>query len=287
MTTPFRFSVNYLHTGRRAEWVAKVRAAEAAGIDVIMVPDHLGYPAPFSSLVLAAEVTQRARVAPFVLNVGFYNPVLLAREVAGLDELTDGRLDLGLGTGYVQAEFEAAGLPFESAGKRVDRLEHTLAELDRLLADPEHAPKPVQTPRPPVLIGGVGDRVLRLAAEQAEIVGFTGASSAGALVPGDTAKLVERAAYVRKHAGDRNPELNLLLQAVVVTDDPRTALGRLGPFEAIPEEQLIEDTPIIQIGTAAQIAERLTRLRDETGISHFTALDPSYDSFTKVIEHLR
>jgi probable F420-dependent oxidoreductase len=231
-------------------------------------------------------------VAPFVLNVGFYNPVLLAREVAGLDELTDGRLELGLGTGYVQAEFEAAGLPFESPGKRVDRLAHTLAELDRLLADPEHAPKPVQTPRPPVLIGGAGDRVLRLAAEHAEIVGFVGTTRPGELKPGNTDALAERTEYVRKLAGDRDPEFNILLQTVVVTDDPRSAartlVEQLGPaVEGLTEEQLIEDTPIIQIGTAADIAARLTRLRDEFGVSHFTTLDAFYDSFTKVIEHLR
>src|SRR5882672_8195912 len=151
---PFRFSVNLMSTCGRAEWVAKARAAESAGYDVIMVPDHLGMPAPFTSLLLAAEATERPRIAPFVLNVGFYNPTLLAREVAGLDQLTDGRLELGLGTGYVKAEFETAGLPFESAGKRVDRLEHTITELDRILADPDHQPKPAQTPRPPLLIGG-------------------------------------------------------------------------------------------------------------------------------------
>ncbi|GAA1660299.1 TIGR03621 family F420-dependent LLM class oxidoreductase [Fodinicola feengrottensis] len=290
MSRPFRFSVNLLAACGRDEWVGKARTAESAGYDVIMVPDHLGMPAPFTSLLLAAEATERPRVAPFVLNVAFYNPTLLAREVAGLDQLTGGRLDLGLGTGYVKAEFDTAGLPFESGGQRVDRLEHTILELDRILADPDHQPRPVQAPRPPLLIGGAGDRVLRLAAKHAEIIGFTGVAKAGSLVAGDTATLVERAAFTRTAAGERadDVEFNLLIQRVAVTDNPKATLERarmMSPDRT--DADLLDDTPILQIGTVKEIADRLREIRADTGISHFTVLETSMKDFAAVMEELR
>ncbi|WP_246281793.1 TIGR03621 family F420-dependent LLM class oxidoreductase [Fodinicola acaciae] len=288
MTRSLRFSVNLLAACGRQEWVRKARTAESAGYDLIMVPDHLGMPAPFTSLLLAAEVTERPRIAPFVLNVGFYNPTLLAREVAGLDQYTGGRLDLGLGTGYVQAEFEAAGIAFGTPKERVDRLEHTIRELDRLLADPEHQPQPLQTPRPPLLIAGVGNRILRLAAENAAIVGHPGMSGTGVLAAGDTAKLAERVAYAQNAAGGRDVEHNLLLQQVKITDDARSAVQAFKPYAPdFTDEKLIDDAPIVQVGTAKEIAERLRRIADEAGVTHFTVLEENLTDFAAVIEELR
>ncbi|MFF3146594.1 LLM class flavin-dependent oxidoreductase, partial [Streptomyces sp. NPDC057927] len=109
---PFRFGVNLLAPAPLDEWRAKCRRAEELGYDVILVPDHLGMPAPFPSLVAAAEATERPRLGTFVLNAGFWNPTLLAREVATTDTLTGGRLELGLGTGYIRAEHDTAGLPW-------------------------------------------------------------------------------------------------------------------------------------------------------------------------------
>jgi probable F420-dependent oxidoreductase len=109
---PFRFGVTLLSTGSRSEWQAKARQVQELGYDVLQVPDHLGMPAPFPALVSAAEMTSTLRLGTFVLNTGFYHPAVLARDVAETDQLTDGRLELGLGTGYAEAEFEAAGLPF-------------------------------------------------------------------------------------------------------------------------------------------------------------------------------
>ncbi|WP_461077836.1 TIGR03621 family F420-dependent LLM class oxidoreductase [Streptomyces deserti] len=164
------------------EWRAKCRRAEELGYDVILVPDHLGMPAPFPALVAAAEATERPRLGTFVLNAGFWNPALLAREVATTDALTGGRLELGLGTGYVRAEHDTAGLPFGSPRERVEHLRRTVEDLDRLLTSKEHRPRPVQKPRVPLLIGANGDRMLELTAEHADIAAFTGARS----VPGST-----------------------------------------------------------------------------------------------------
>ncbi|MYR59881.1 TIGR03621 family F420-dependent LLM class oxidoreductase, partial [Streptomyces sp. SID625] len=169
MPRPFRFGVNLLDPASAGEWRAKCRRAEELGYDVILVPDHLGWVAPFPALVAAAEATERPRLGTFVLNAGFSNPALLAREVATTDALTDGRLELGLGTGYVREEHERAGLPWGTPGERVTHLRRTVEELDRLLGSPDHRPRAAQQPRVPLLIGANGDRMLRLAAEHADI----------------------------------------------------------------------------------------------------------------------
>jgi alkanesulfonate monooxygenase SsuD/methylene tetrahydromethanopterin reductase-like flavin-dependent oxidoreductase (luciferase family) len=111
-------------------------------------------PAPFPSLVAAAQVTTRPRLGTLVLNAGFYKPALLARDVASTDQLVNGRLEVGLGAGYAQKEYEAAELPFPSAGQRIDYLEHTVVELRRLLADDDHRPSGTQHPTPPLMIAG-------------------------------------------------------------------------------------------------------------------------------------
>lgn len=173
---PFRFGVNLTSVSGKKEWAGKCRQAERLGYDVILVPDHLGAPAPFPALVAAAEATERPRLGTFVLNAGFWNPALLTREVTTVDQLTDGRLELGLGTGYVRSEFDAAGLVWESPRARVDRLACAVSELDVLLRDEGQEPRTVQQPRPPLLLGGHGKRLLVLAAAHADIVAFTGAT---------------------------------------------------------------------------------------------------------------
>lgn len=274
----FRFGVNLVTPADRDEWVRKCRRAEALGYDVLLVPDHLGMPAPFPSLVLAAEVTERPRVGTFVLNAAFWNPVLLGREVSSTDRLTGGRFELGLGAGYVKAEFEEAGLPWESPGARVDHLERTVKELmDRL-----------DTP-PPLLIGGAGDRVLRLAAEHASVVAFTGARTArdGTLSLVDAESVAERVAHVDRHLGAREVEKNILVQTVVVTDDRRAAAGTLQRYDPDMTREQILELPTLLVGTHQQIAEQLREHRKRYGFSYITVLEPSLEAFAPVIDLLR
>ena len=287
----FRFGVNMVVPDSRAAWVDKCRKAEDLGYDVVAAADHLGMAPPFPALVLAAEVTERVRLSTFVLNVPFYNPVLLARDVTGTDQFTEGRLELGLGAGYVKEEFEAAGLPFPSARDRVDHLEHTIKELKRLYADPEHKPAPAQRPGPPLLIGGRGDRVLTLAAEHADIIAFTGTRKVpdgAALVPALAEDIEERTRFVRDRLGGRDAEFNLLLQYVEVTDDPRKVYdyvsNRVGG--ALTPDQVAE-TPIIFAGTADQIAEQVIGARERFGISYFMVLESHLEVFAPVLELLR
>ncbi len=138
MSRPFRLGVNLMASAPADEWSAKCRRAEELGYDVILVPDHLGMPAPFPALVALARATERPRLGTFVLNAGLWSPALLAREVATTDALTGRRLELGLGTGYVGRSTTRRELPFGSPGERVDHLRRTVEELKRLLADEEH-----------------------------------------------------------------------------------------------------------------------------------------------------
>ncbi|MEV5677870.1 TIGR03621 family F420-dependent LLM class oxidoreductase [Streptomyces sp. NPDC052179] len=290
MTRPFRFGVNMLTPTGGAEWRDRCRRAEQLGFDVILVPDHLGMPAPFPALVAAAAATERPQVGTFVLNAGFWNPTLLAREAAGTDALTEGRLELGIGTGYVRGEHEQAGIPFLSPGDRVDHLRRTVQEVDRLLRDEAHLPAPVRRPRPPLMIGGNGDRVLRLAAEYADIVAFTGAATGkdGSLSMISAEQLDERVAAYQGFARDRETpaELNLLLQKVEVTENRRaTVSGLLPPFADLDAETVLE-LPLFTVGTVRQIADQLREQRERFGFSYLSVLEPSMEAFGLVIEEL-
>ncbi|MGW1892645.1 LLM class F420-dependent oxidoreductase [Streptomyces sp. NPDC002004] len=291
MARPFRFGVNLVEPAPRDDWRAKCRRAEELGYDVIQVPDHLGMAAPFPALVAAAEATERPRVGTFVLNAGFWNPTLLAREVTTTDALTGGRLELGLGTGYVRAEHEAAGLPYGSPRARVDHLARTVEELELLLAPPEGGGS---GQRVPLLVGGNGDRVLELAARYADIAAFTGARSVpgsrtGTLVPISAEELDERvAAYRRLAAGRAEPaELNLLVQTVVVTQDRRAAVrDALSLVPHLTEPQVL-DLPILLIGTVEQIIGQVRAQRERYGFSYLTVLEPYMEAFGPVVAALR
>lgn len=294
MTRPFRFGITMMTFDTGEAWRQKCRRSEELGYDVLLVPDHLGFPAPFPALIAAAEATEHPRVGTFVLNAGFFNPTLLAREVATTDVLTGGRLELGLGTGYVRAEHESAGLPWGSPGERVDHLTRTIEELDRLLGDAEHLPQPAQRPRPPLLIGGNGPRMLRLAARHAEIAAFTGGRQAPGKTEG-TLELMpadELAASVdryRSYAADRPEpaELNILVQQVLVTDDRRAAARDFAARGVgLDEEQALE-APTLLFGTPKQMAEQLRERRERFGFSYITVLDPFLGAFAPVLEELK
>jgi probable F420-dependent oxidoreductase len=290
---PFRFGVNMVSFGSGQEFRELCRRAEQQGYDTIHVPDHLGMCAPFPALVAAAEVTQRPRLGTFVLNAGFWNPALLAREVATVDQLSGGRLELGLGAGYVKAEHDTAGLPWHSPGGRVNHLEHTIAEVTRLLADPDHAPRPVQDPVP-LLIGGNGDRVLKLAARTAAVVALTG----GRQVPGEPEGTMElippgelegRTATVRSAIGERAeaPELNYLIQYVAQTSDRTEALEKLRPYGPRMSDEELQEHPALLLGSPKEMAEQLRAHRERFGFSYFTVLDPYLEEFAPVLEELR
>ena len=308
----FRFGFNVFGIRSRRDFVERCRTAEAQGYDVALVPDHLGAPAPFPTLVAAAEATDRLRLGTMVLNVGFWNPHLLAREVATADLLTDGRLELGVGSGHMRWEFDAAGIAWEPFGVRSERLERTIEELGRLFAGPDYEERaalrgafelpelePVQRrgfggSGPPLLVGGTGDTVLRIAARHADIVGHAGARQVKGEPPGTfrlatAAEMDERVRFVREEAGERAADLesNVLVQMVVVTPDRRAVAEKLVAEQATFTVDEALETPLLLLGTVEQIAEQLLRNRERYGFSYITVHEPYMTEFAPVIERLR
>ena len=286
---PFRFGV-VLTGGEPAGWAERSRRAEALGYDVVLAPDHLGLPAPLPSLGAAAAVTARARVGTFVLNTAFYDPGLLAREVATIDGVSGGRFELGLGAGYVRSEFDALGIPFGTASERLDRLERFLERLDGFLADPDLRPRPDQRPVP-IFLGGNGNRMLRIAVQHAGIVGFSGttvdADGRLTLIGGDD--FADRVGYARAAAGARADEIewNALVQVVAITDDREEAGERLreswAPHLAIDE---FLAAPTVLVGTVDEMAADLEERRQRLGLTYVSVLEPAMEDFALVVERL-
>ncbi|MGB3486343.1 MAG: TIGR03621 family F420-dependent LLM class oxidoreductase [Mycobacterium sp.] len=272
MNKSFRFGVGVNRVHSRTALIENARRFEDLGFDVFIAPDHLGAIAPLPALAAVAAVTSTIRVGTNVLNAGFYKPALLARDAADLDLLSDGRLDLGLGAGYVREEFEAAELPYPPAGQRVTHLEHVIDYLR------EHHPALR------LLVAGNGDRVLTLAATQAHIVGLTGSD----LGKGVADPLAERVEFVRTAAGDRFDELELNLTVTASADSsgkPDLSLIRRYSPNSTDEELL--RMPGVLSGTPKDMADQVRHLRDTYGITYLTVMFRHADEFAKVIAELR
>jgi len=304
---PFRFGVNVRTAGSGADWADKARKVEALGYSVLCVPDHLAeLLAPMPALAAAAAATKHLRVGTAVLNNDFRHPVLLAREAATLDVLSDGRLELGLGAGHMQSEYEQVGLAFDPGATRVERLEEAVVIVKRLLeGEPVtfggrhyrvtgHTihPRPIQRPRPPVFIGGNAPRLLTVAAREGDIVGLTGITfRRGGKEPDVSdfrASVVdERVRLVRETAGDRSLELNALVQRVIVTDDRRKAAEELavGRWAQLTPEEILE-SPYVLVGTVDRIVEDLQARRERWGISYITTHEPFMDALAPIVARL-
>jgi probable F420-dependent oxidoreductase len=276
---PFRFGVSLFNVGSRSAWRARVREVEDLGYDVLQVADHLGVAAPFPALVAAADVTS-IRLGTFVLNAGILSPAYLARDVADVYRLTDGRLELGLGAGYVPAEFEAVGLPFGTGGERLRKLEATLAATRTLLA------AEADNPQPPIMLGGAGDRMLRFAGREADI--FSLSIMAG-VTPGVAPEdaFARRIQVLREAAGDRfdDIELNLFVAAVGESAE-KLDLAIIRQASGLGDDQLAQ-LPGVLVGSSREIADRLVRYREEFGVSYISVLEPHMAAFAQVIKHLR
>jgi probable F420-dependent oxidoreductase len=305
---PFRFGVNVRTAASRTEWAAKARRMDALGYSVLSVPDHLAAMlAPLPALAAAAEATTRLRVGTAVLNNDLRHPVLVAREAATVDVLTDGRLELGLGAGHMKSEYDAAGLTFDPGRRRVDRLAEAVSVIKALLGGRtvtftgehyrvrEHAlhPLPVQRPRPPLFIGGNSTAVLTLAAKEADIVGFTGIAFRSGGVAPDVSdwraeRVDEQVAMVREAAGGRgdSPELNALLQRVTVTDEAGEAIEELRARRPQLSVGDIRAAPYTLIGTVEEMIHALRRRRERWGISYYTVQEPFAEALAPVVARL-
>ncbi|RJL32543.1 TIGR03621 family F420-dependent LLM class oxidoreductase [Bailinhaonella thermotolerans] len=275
------------------ELVRRAREAEEAGFDVVLVPDQVGEPAPFSTLAAIAGATRRLRVGTYTLNVSFWKPALLAREVATLDRLSGGRFELGLGIGRAEHEFDAAEVAWEPAAGRAARLATTVERLDQHFADRRFSPSPAQEPRPPLLIPGDEDELLPVAAGHADVVAFTGTRQIPGREPGvvrlTTAEEAdERVRAARAAAGGRDFETSCLVQAVFPIDDRRlgatTLMREMGLEFSVPE---VLETPYLLIGTIKEMATQLVERRERYGFSYICVHEPNLDFLAQVIAALR
>ena len=303
----FRFSTNVFSVESRQGFVTTCSRAEELGYDVLFAPDHLGAPAPFPLLVAAAGATSRLRLGTLVLNAEFWNPALLAREIATTDLLVDGRLEVGLGAGHMKWEFDTAGIEWRPLHTRARRLEGVVEQVAKFLTmDFDRVPEEVTAPRPvqrvgfggsgpPLLIGGTGDALLEIAARHADGVGVAGVFQVKGQPPGTfrlatAAEADERVGFARERLGARadQVEWHLLVQAVVVADDRRAAgedlLRRFGRTMSLDE---LLETPYVLIGTLEGIADQLRAHRERYGYSHVTVHGPYMETFAPVISALR
>ncbi len=294
MPRPFRFLADAREIATIRELTETARRAEAIGIDTLVVPDHLIQQlAPVPAMAAIAAVSDRLRIGGFVLNNDLRHPAVLAQELASLDVLSEGRLDVAIGAGWNLAEYTAIGLAFDPTPVRQARLAETVAVLKGCFADGpfsfagEHytitdydaQPKPVQRPHPPFLIGGGGRRTLSLAGREAQIVGL-----APRILPSRApdprsvtfAGTREKIGWVREAAGDRFDELELniypSMTGVSITADPLREAGEVAERLrersgiAVSAEELL-DSPHIFINTVDGFVEKLQRHREELGIS--------------------
>jgi probable F420-dependent oxidoreductase len=287
------------------DWRTRVRAVDRQGHDVLLMADHLGMVAPLSPLVAAAAISDRLRFGVQVLNNEFWNPVLLAREAATADILTGGRLEIGFGAGHAAVEFAAAGLAYDRPSRRIERVAAAVPVVRTLLAggtvdvdatyglDEASLGFSAVQPHIPVMIGGNGDRLLRLAAEQADIVGLTGFTAGTGRSHTDLSHftwdgLADRIGHVRRHAGERfaEIELSVLVQAVRRTDDPRATAVEFAKG-MIDDVGALLDSPFLLLGTDDERTAQLARLRDEMGVTYVTTFEPDAEALAAAAAPLR
>src|ERR1700733_12622232 len=260
-TRPLRFGAVLCTRGSVADLVGQARRAAESGCDVVLLPDHLGYNAPLTSLVAVATAVPSVRVGTCVLNTAFYQPVLLARELAAVDSATGGRLEIGLGAGYVAEEFATAGLRFPTPAERVQLVDEHVQQIRATFADPDYSPTPVQD-APPIMIGGAGDKMLAMAAEQADIVSI--------LAFGAESELMQRVQYVKEHAGGRLDRIELSFSFGQVSIEDPGDLQLLKQVAPKATESQIRSMATLLGGPAEAAAERIARLQRDLGISYFT-----------------
>lgn len=302
---PLRFSTGtYSAEQSRTEYLARVRKVEDLGYDVLVIPDHFSDTfAPLPSLMAAADATHTLRLGTYVFANDFRHPVVLAKEAATLDLLSEGRFELGIGTGYDQFDYTTSGISLDPPGVRVSRLEEAVPIIKGLFADGpvtfsgtyytitelQGTPKPAQRPGPPLFIGGSGKRVLSLAAREADIVGLVPSTAIGqvdfnAVSSAVTAQQVE---WVRQAAGERlaSLELNTLVFDVVITDHPESVAEQMAPNWGTTPEQMLDSVHFL-VGTVEQMVETIQMWRERFGISYITVFPGYMETFAPIVARL-
>ena len=291
----------------------RARWAESIGCSHVAVHDHLAAQlAPVPLLTAVAMATERIRLCPLVFNNDLRHPAVLAEELASLDVLSGGRLEVGMGAGWNEPEYRAAGIQYDRPGIRIERMTEAIAILRGLFGDRPFSyagrhytiteldgqPKPIQKPHPPFLIGGTRERVVRLAAREADIVGLDLRKHGEAILDAFEARTDVRIGWIREETGDRFPELDVSVLREVgdltITDEPLKAarevahgLSRDSGVEISPEDVL--ESPFSLIGSVGDLVAKLRRIRERWGINSFLVGgfdEPNIRTIAPVIEEL-
>ena len=303
---PFRFAVQSSSAPDVAAWRERARRAEALGYSTLYVPDHFGDQwAPIVGLTVAAEATETLNVGALVWDNDYRHPVVLAKEVATLDLVSGGRVEFGLGAGWMRSDYDESGIPYDPPGTRIERMAEGLAVMKALwsqeradfagehyaLSGAQGLPRPVQRPHPRVVIGGGGKKVLSIAAQEADVVGFNASLAAGVVGPEVAATATaeafdQRVAWVREAAGERfdSLELQCLAFVAMVVPNREEMFAALAPGFAMTPEVAAE-VPIVLAGTVEQICDTLVERRERYGFSYWVVHD-EYEDFAPVVERL-
>ncbi|MFM7820326.1 MAG: TIGR03621 family F420-dependent LLM class oxidoreductase [Actinomycetota bacterium] len=306
-TRRFRFGVQASKAATQKEWTELARTAESNGFDTLTMPDHFDDQlAPVPALMAAASATKNLRIGALVWDNDYKHPVVLAKELATLDLLSDGRLEIGIGAGWMATDYVQSGIQYDRPGVRIDRFLEGLEIIKRAMlgekfsfsgqhytiTDYVATPLPVQRPCPPILIGGGGKRVLKLAADLADIVGINpslkeGVVNAETISEMSAEAVTEKVNLVKKTAALRmsQVELNIRTFLVSIRDSAKEAIeGTANMFKVAPE--LVANSPFALMGPPAKIAEDLLARRDRWGFSYIIVGGEDVESFAPVIKIL-
>jgi len=303
----FRFGVQASKAATQKEWTELARTAESNGFDTLTMPDHFtDQLAPVPALMAAASATKNLRIGALVWDNDYKHPVVLAKELATLDLLSDGRLEIGIGAGWMATDYVQSGIQYDRPGVRIDRFLEGLEIIKRAMlgekfsfsgqhytiTDYVATPLPVQRPCPPILIGGGGKRVLKLAADLADIVGINpslkdGVVNAETISEMSAEAVTEKVDLVKKTAALRmsQVELNIRTFLVSIRDSAKEAIeGTANMFKVAPE--LVANSPFALMGPPTKIAEDLLARRDRWGFSYIIVGGEDVESFAPVIKIL-
>jgi probable F420-dependent oxidoreductase len=311
---PFRFGVISEHMPSAEAWGTTARQAEQLGYSTLFIRDHF-IPEPFGdqfapmiALMAAADATRTLRVGSLVLDNDYRHPVVLAKEAATLDVLSNGRFELGLGAGWAKTEYQQAGISFDAPGIRVGRLEEAVHVIKGLFADEPLTfsgvyytidqlngyPKPIQRPHPPILIGATGKRMLAIAAREANIIGILNSDYSTGMEIDDPLKrspaaVAEKVQWIRQAAGERfdHVELNMVIAPILTSDRRQGAeqCARQHGWNTIRPENVLE-MPSIFIGSIEQISEQMDERRERYGFSYYIVSDDDMETFAPIVARL-
>lgn len=306
MPKPFRFSASLgaLETG---DLISSARRAEELGYSTVTLPDHFtDQAAPLIGLTAAAMATETLRVLPLVLANDYRHPVVLAKEIASLDALSGGRVDFGIGAGWMLTDYDQAGIDYDSPGTRIRRLAESVTVLTALLRgdDPDFdgefytvkgplsAPLPAQPGGPPLMLAGGKQKMLTLAGAHADIVGINPGLTAGVIdaragQDATSDKTDQKVAWVREGAGDRFDDLELQtrIHLTMVTDDRHKVAAEMAPLLGITAEDALE-SPHALVGSVDELIDDIKRWRDRWGISFVSINGENMEEFAPVVEAL-